>query len=65
MTNSLKKQTQGEVMNIPPGIDRREHPNGTVTYRVCIRIKGKTPISKTFKTLTHAKQYPKLKEVYT
>lgn len=55
MTNSLKKQTQGEVMNIPPGIDRREAADGTVTYRVRIRIKGKKPVSKTFKNLTHAK----------
>jgi hypothetical protein len=43
-------------MNIPPGIDRREATDGTVTYRVRIRIKGNKPISKTFKNLTHAKQ---------
>lgn len=42
MTNSLKKQTQGEVMNIPPGVDRREAADGTVTYRVRIR---KMPLS--------------------
>lgn len=62
MTNSLKKQTQGEVMNIPPGIDRREAADGTVTYRVRIRIKGHKPVSKTFKTLTHAKQWKRTAE---
>ncbi|HEY4830966.1 MAG TPA: hypothetical protein VIH61_00170 [Waddliaceae bacterium] len=62
MTNSLKKQTQGEVMNIPPGIDRREATDGTVTYRVRIRIKGSKPISKTFKNLTHAKQWQRTTE---
>ena len=62
MTNSLKKKTQGEVMNIPPGIDRRIAVDGTVTYRVRIRIKEHRPVSKTFKNLTHAKQWKRTTE---
>ena len=62
MANSLKKQTQGDTMNLPPGIDRIELKNGTVRYRVRIRIKNKKPVSKNFKTLTHAKQWKRVTE---
>lgn len=62
MANSLKKQTQGEAMNIPPGIDRISLNDDTVRYRVRIRIKGHKPISKNFKTLTHAKQWKRVTE---
>ncbi len=57
MANSLKKQTQGDAMNIPPGIDRLPLKDGTYHYRVRIRISGHKPISKSFKNLTHAKQW--------
>jgi len=57
MTNSLKKQTQGDVMNIPQGIDRIPIQDGTCRYRVRIRIKGHKPVSKNFKLLNHAKQW--------
>jgi hypothetical protein len=57
MANSLKKQTQGDAMNLPPGIDRLTLEDGTPRYRVRIRISGHKPISKSFKNLTHAKQW--------
>src|ERR1700730_12453492 len=50
MANSLKKQTQGDAMNIPPGIDRITIRDGSSRYRVRIRIKGHKPVSKNFKT---------------
>lgn len=62
MANSLKKQTQGDTMNLPPGIDRIELKDGTTHYRVRIRIKGHKPVSKNFKTLTHAKQWKRVTE---
>jgi hypothetical protein len=62
MANSLKKQTQGDTMNIPPGIDRITLKNGTQRYRVRIRIKGHKLISKNFKYLTHAKQWKRVME---
>ncbi len=49
-------------MNIPPGIDARTGADGTTTYRVRIRIKDKRPVSKTFKCLTHAKRWKRIKE---
>ena len=51
MANSLKK-TQGDAMNIPPGIDRITISDGSHRYRVRIRIKGHKPESKNFKTFT-------------
>ena len=62
MTNSLKKRTQGDVMNIPPGIDRTTTQDGACRYRVRIRIKGHKPVSKNFKTLNHAKQWKRVTE---
>jgi hypothetical protein len=59
MADSLKKQTQGDTMNIPPGIDRLPLQDGTCRYRVRIRIKGHKPVSKNFKSLTHAKRWKK------
>jgi len=61
MTNS-EKLTSGVVMNIPQGIDRRVAKNGEVSYRVRIRIKGHQSFSKTFKNLTHAKQWKRITE---
>ncbi len=49
-------------MNIPPGIDRLPLEDGTCRYRVRIRIKGHKPVSKNFKTLTHAKQWKRVTE---
>ncbi|MDN3508709.1 MAG: site-specific integrase, partial [Candidatus Neptunochlamydia sp.] len=49
-------------MNIPQGIDRRVAKNGKVSYSVCIRIKGHQSFSKTFKNLTHAKQWKRITE---
>ncbi len=62
MANSLKKQTQGDAMNIPPGIDRIRISDGSYRYRVRIRIKGHKPVSKNFKTLHHAKQWKRVSE---
>jgi integrase len=62
MANSLKKQTQGDTMNIPPGIDRLTLGDGSHRYRVRIRISGHKPISKNFKTLSHAKQWKRVAE---
>jgi integrase len=62
MANSLKKQTQGDAMNIPPGIDRLTLDDGTHRYRVRIRIRGHKPISKNFKSLGHAKQWKRVTE---
>jgi integrase len=62
MANSLKKQTQGDAMNLPPGIDRLTLDDGTPRYRVRIRIKGHKPLSKSFKNLTHAKQWKRITE---
>jgi integrase len=62
MANSLKKQTQGDTMNIPPGIDRLPLHDGTCRYRVRIRIKGHKPVSKNFKSLTHAKRWKPVTE---
>ena len=62
MANSLKKLSQGDTMNLPPGIDRIELKDGTVHYRVRIRIKGHKPVSKNFKTLTHAKRWKRVTE---
>lgn len=38
MANSLKKQTQGDAMNIPPGIDRIETSDGSHRYRLCVDV---------------------------
>ncbi|MBX9744027.1 MAG: hypothetical protein K2X08_02310 [Chlamydiales bacterium] len=62
MANSLKKQTQGDAMNIPPGIDRLPLNDGTYHYRVRIRISGHKSFSKSFKNLTHAKQWKRITE---
>jgi integrase len=62
MANSLKKQTQGDAMNLPPGIDRLPTQDGIPRYRVRIRIKGHKPLSKNFKSLTHAKQWKRVTE---
>jgi integrase len=62
MANSLKKKTQGDAMNLPPGIDRLTLDDGTPRYRVRIRIRGHKPISKNFKNLTHAKQWKRVTE---
>jgi integrase len=62
MANSLTKQTQGDAMNIPPGIDRLPTEDGSSRYRVRIRIKGHKPVSKNFKSLTHAKQWKRVTE---
>ena len=62
MANSLKKQTQGDAMNIPPEIDRIPIQDGSSRYRVRIRIKGHKPVSKNFKTLSHAKQWKRVTE---
>lgn len=62
MANSLKKQTQGDAMNLPPGIDRLTLKDGTPRYRVRIRISDHKPISKSFKNLTHAKQWKRITE---
>ncbi len=62
MANSLKKQTQGDAMNLPPGIDRLTLDEGAPRYRVRIRIKGHKPLSKNFKNLTHAKQWKRITE---
>ena len=62
MVNSLKKQTQGDTMNIPPGIDRIPISDNSCRYRVRIRIKGHKPVSKNFKNLTHAKQWKRATE---
>src|SRR5271156_3016371 len=62
MADSLKKQTQGDTMNIPPGIDRLPIHDGTCRYRVRIRIKGHKPVSKNFKSLTHAKRWKRVTE---
>lgn len=62
MANSLKKQMQGDTMNIPPGIDRLTLDDGTHRYRVRIRIKGHKPISKNFKSLVHAKKWKRVTE---
>jgi len=61
MTNS-EKLTSEVVMNIPQGIDSRVAKNGEVSYRVRIRIKGHQSFSKTFKNLTHAKQWKRITE---
>ena len=61
MTNSEKLHS-GVVMNIPQGIDRRVAKNGDVSYRVRIRIKGHPSFSKTFRNLTHAKQWQRVTE---
>ena len=61
MTNS-EKLTSGVVMNIPQGIDRRVAKNGEISYRVRIRIKDHQSFSKTFKHLTHAKQWKRITE---
>lgn len=52
----------GVIMNIPQGIDRRVSKSGEISYRVRIRIKGHRPISKTLKSLTHAKRWKRLTE---
>jgi len=62
MANSLKKQTQGDAMNIPPGIDRIETADGSHRYRVRIRIRGHKPVSKNFKSLDHAKRWKRVTE---
>jgi integrase len=62
MANSLKKQTQGDAMNIPPGIDRIETSDGSHRYRVRIRIRGHKPVSKNFKSLDHAKRWKRVTE---
>lgn len=62
MANSLKKLNQGDVMNLPPGIDRFATKDGDCRYRVRIRIKGHKPISKNFKSLQHAKQWKRATE---
>lgn len=62
MANSLKKQTQGDAMNVPPGIDRSTLEDGSHRYRVRIRIKGHKPISKNFKSLTLAKKWKRITE---
>jgi GNAT superfamily N-acetyltransferase len=62
MANSSKKQTQGDAMNIPPGIDRIQISDGSYRYRVRIRIKGHKPVSKNFKTLDHAKRWKRVTE---
>ena len=62
MANSLKKKTQGDAMNLPPGIDRLTLEDGTPRYRVRIRISDHKPISKSFKNLTHAKQWKRITE---
>ncbi|HEY2811006.1 MAG TPA: hypothetical protein VGJ00_06430 [Rhabdochlamydiaceae bacterium] len=62
MANSLKKQTQGDAMNIPPGIDRIQISDGSCRYRVRIRIKGHKLVSKNFKTLDHAKRWKRITE---
>ncbi|MBI5273069.1 MAG: site-specific integrase [Chlamydiia bacterium] len=49
-------------MNIPPGIDRFPLQDGTCHYRVRIRIKGHKPVSKNFKSLTHAKRWKRVTE---
>lgn len=49
-------------MNLPPGIDRLILEDGTPRYRVRIRISGHKPISKSFKNLTHAKQWKRITE---
>lgn len=49
-------------MNLPPGIDRLTLEDGTPRYRVRIRISGHKPISKSFKNLTHAKQWKRITE---
>ena len=49
-------------MNIPPGINPTTPEDGTCRYRVRIRIKGHKPVSKNFKSLTHAKQWKRVTE---
>lgn len=62
MVNSLKKITQGEAMNLPPGITRIILKDGTIAYRARIRIKGHKPVSQNFKNLTHAKRWKRVTE---
>jgi integrase len=43
-------------------IEKRQHPNGTVTYRARIRIKGMPDESASFTTRTSAKEWARKKE---
>ena len=49
MADSLNKQSQGDAMNIPPGIDRISTKDGDCHYRVRIRIKVINPYRKLLK----------------
>ena len=49
-------------MNIPPGIYRKVSKRNLVSYQVRIRIQGHPSISKTFKSLAHAKKWKRITE---